>query len=64
MIYLTKFILIYFSFYLSFFINKKFKNFDQPGLNKTHKKGFKFWRDRSNVNFDSWNTIFYVLWSI
>ena len=38
MIYLTKFILIYFSFYLSFFINKKFKNFDQPGLNKTHKK--------------------------
>ena len=38
MIYLIKFILIYFSFYLSFFINKKFKNFDQPGLNKTHKK--------------------------
>ena len=37
MIYLIEFIIIFISFYLSYLINLKFKNFDQPGKDKIHK---------------------------
>ncbi len=37
MIYFIEFIIIFISFYLSYLINLKFKNFDQPGKGKTHK---------------------------
>ena len=37
MIYITEFIIIFFSFYLSYLINLRLKNFDQPGKDKIHK---------------------------